>query len=68
MENKFRETITILKNWANLKGQDNCWYHPEILKELCDIWNIPINNNSQLPPRNEFEKGCKSYQDKIYGK
>lgn len=57
----------LLIKWANLSGQDKCWHHEDILTKLCEVFEIPILEKPVLPPRCEFEKGCKDYQDKIYG-
>lgn len=61
-----KDTEELLSAWANLKGHDRCWHHPEILKKLCEIWDITVSNDPCLPTREEFEKGCQKYQNELY--
>jgi hypothetical protein len=56
----------ILTNWANLQGHENCWHHPEILTELCRIFEIPIPTDRGLPPRPEFREGCHQHEALLY--
>lgn len=55
-----------LYEWADKTGHDRCFWHPDILESLCKILNIPVVS-TKLPPRCEFEEGCRKYQDEIYG-
>jgi hypothetical protein len=63
----------ILQQWADLKGQDLCFHHPEILRRLCATLGVepPITRDGgpdpSLPPRAKFEAGCREYQDQLYG-
>ena len=52
--------------WAALSGQDRCWHHPEILERLCAIMGIAVEP-TRLPPRCEFEAGCRKYTSELYG-
>lgn len=63
-------TIRQLKSVAEAKGHDNCWYNPEVLYALMQIWGIepPGKEDRSLPSRCEFEQGCREFQDKLYGK
>lgn len=54
-----------LQSWIDKQGHDQCHYYPDIFRELCGLCGIGISTPS-LPPRHEFEKGCKRYQDEIY--
>lgn len=59
------EATAILTEWAEQKGHDNCWYYPEVFKKLCDLFGVTVKPQN-LPPKAEFEAGCKKYQDDIY--
>jgi len=51
--------------WVNKQDQDKCWYYPDIFREICKILNIS-EFKEILPPRCEFEEGCRKYQEEIY--
>jgi hypothetical protein len=59
---------TILQDWANKQGHERCHWHPEILQKLADLFGVEPTVEPELPPRAEFEEGCKRYQDEEYGK
>lgn len=61
------KAIEVLTKWANLKGHDKCWHHPEVLSELCGIFGIATDNDPCLPSRSEFKEGCRKYQEVMYG-
>ena len=66
MCNKCIKIKNCVKQWINKQGHDRCWYYPDIFREISSILEIhPVN--SDLPPRKEFELGCKKYQDEEYG-
>lgn len=55
-----------IKKWIDKQGHDKCWYYPEIFKEISDILEIKTDKNIEIPEE-EFELGCKNYQDELYG-
>ena len=61
-----KQAKNVLEKWANLQGHETCWHHPEILKQLCDIFNVKTDNEPCLPVRSEYEQGCRDHQDKLY--
>lgn len=65
-ETQLHQVKTILSDWAHNKGHDKCWHHPEILKRLCHIIGISTDIDPELPPREEFQQGCKSYEEQLY--
>lgn len=65
---KYEEVKIILKQWADLKGHNKCFHHPEILTKLCVLTNISIQNNPELPSEEEFKQGCEAYRKEIYPK
>lgn len=54
---------------AESKGQDNCWYNPVDLLGLMKLFGVepPPKEDRCLPGREEFELGCRRYQDELYG-
>lgn len=64
---RIRDTKKILLEFANSQGQDNCWWHPDLLRKLCEIWEIPLGSMN-LPPRDKFQEGCKKFEEEIYDK
>lgn len=57
----------VLTGWAGKQGHERCWWHPEILEELCGILGVDVGHTTPLlPSRDEFELGCKRFQDGQY--
>lgn len=61
------EARNILLTWAYQRGHDRCWYYPDVFLKLCELFDTVPSNHPDLPPREEFEAGCKRYQDEQYG-
>ncbi len=55
-----------VQTWLDKQGHDKCHYYPEIFEDITDILGIKSSEDLKLPPRSEFEAGCKEYQDKLY--
>lgn len=64
---KFDQAKAILQEWADKQGHERCHWHPEILQRLANLFEIEPSVVPALPPRIEFEEGCKRYQDEEYG-
>ena len=64
---KCDEVKRIVEEWASKQGHDRCWYYPDLFRQITVALEIDIEDNSSLPPRCEFEEGCKKYQDEEYG-
>lgn len=60
------KTQEIIQNWVNQQSHDRCWYYPDLFQKLVKLHSIKPNINPQLPPREEFERGCKKYQEEEY--
>lgn len=54
-----------VSGWSSKQGHDRCWYYPDIFRRIADILEIEIPE-AQLPPREEFEAGCRRYQREEY--
>lgn len=57
----------ITQEWADKQGHERCHYYPELFRRLAEILGIKSQVEACLPPRSEFEKGCRRYQDEEYG-
>ena len=60
------ETKKIIQEWVDKQGHDRCWYYPELFKQLVNIFKLSPKVEPKLPPREEFELGCKRYQKQEY--
>lgn len=62
-----RQVRALIESWAAKQGHDRCWYYPEIFLELAKAVGLEIGLDPKLPPRAEFEEGCRKYQCEQYG-
>lgn len=60
------KTKEILQFWVDQQGHNRCWYYPELFKQLVDLYGIELTVNPSLPPRHEFEEGCRRYQSEEF--
>lgn len=65
---KVAQATGLLQQWVDQQSHDRCWYYPEIFRQLCDLFGVQPTLQPGLPPRPEFELGCKRYQDEEFGK
>lgn len=56
----------IVSEWLGKQGHDKCHFYPELFKQLAEVLGLKAPE-AELPPRAEFEAGCKRYQDELYG-
>ncbi len=56
----------VLQQWLDKQSHDRCWYYPDLFNELVKIFKLSSTNVPNLPPRVEFEEGCRKYQDEEY--
>ncbi len=61
------EAKAIVQEWMNQQGHNRCHYYPELFKKLADLYGIKQTVDSCLPLREEFEAGCRKYQEEEYG-
>ena len=61
-----REVKRIVEECVNKQGPERCWYHPDLFMRLIEVLQIKGVKESCLPPREEFEQGCKKYQEEQY--
>jgi len=64
---KCKEAKQIVQNWVDQQGHERCWYYPELFEKLVVLFDVQMTVDPSLPPRCEFEAGCKRYQNKEYG-
>lgn len=65
---KLAQIERIVQEWTDKQGNDRCWYYPDLYRRIVGVLGIEPKLASDLPPRQEFEHGCKRYQDEEYGK
>lgn len=62
---KCKEAEAIIQEWANKQGHDRCWYYPDLFRRLAVVFELDLQPGP-LPPRKEFEEGCRRYQCEEY--
>jgi hypothetical protein len=55
----------LIQEWLEKQGHERCWYYPEIFEKLAALYGLRCENFS-LPPKAEFEDGCRRYQTEQY--
>lgn len=65
---KLNHVKNLVQEWLNKQSHQRCWYYPEIFNKVAEYLGLKQELPSELPPRCEFEEGCKRYQDEEYGK
>ena len=63
---QLEEVKRILQEAIEKQGHERCWYHPDLFQRLIDLLEIKTTKDLCLPPRKEFEQGCKKYQEEQY--
>jgi hypothetical protein len=61
-----RRAKAVLQEWADKQGHERCHWHPDILQRLANLFEIKPTVEPKLPPREEFESGCRRYQEEQY--
>lgn len=60
------EARSILHAWLSKQGHERCWYYPELFHRLCAALAVQYDGERALPAREEFEDGCRRYQQEQY--
>lgn len=63
---KLKKCKDLLQNWIDKQSHERCWYYPEIFEKLAKELGVTITVNPNLPPKEEFELGCKKYMEEQY--
>jgi hypothetical protein len=61
------EVKAIIQSWLDKQGHEKCWYYPDLFMNLAGLLDLQSKHQPALPSRDEFEKGCKRYQDQEFG-
>jgi len=61
------EVRQITQEWLNQQGHNRCWYYPELFAKLAETLGLQITVDPALPPRPEFEEGCRKFQNEEFG-
>jgi hypothetical protein len=64
---RLAEARRILQEWLDRQGHDRCWYYPDVFTRLAGCLDVTATVGPGLPPRAEFEAGCRRYQDEEFG-
>lgn len=62
-----KQARAVLARWTTQQGHDRCWYYPDLFRQLAETLGVELPPPAGLPPRAEFEAGCRRYQDEEYG-
>jgi hypothetical protein len=65
-EDLLDQARALLQGWVDKQAHDRCWYYPDIFRELAALLGVKATVPEGLPPRTEFEAGCRRYQDEEY--
>lgn len=63
---KLERVKAIVQEWLDQQGHDRCWYYPELFSRLVLELELTPTREPSLPPREEFERGCRQYTDEQY--
>lgn len=68
-DDSLEKVKAVVERWLDKQGHERCWYYPELFSELAALLGLGRGKvlDPGLPPREEFEAGCKRYQDEQYG-
>jgi len=64
---KLKQIRSVVEEWANKQGHDRCWYYPDLFHQIAVILDVELPKTPVLPPRVEFEEGCRRYQNEEFG-
>jgi len=56
----------VVQEWLDQQGHNRCWYYPELFNKLANLLNLTSKIDPTLPPRHEFEEGCRKFQNEEY--
>ena len=65
-ENKLKQVKDIVQTWKDKQGHERCWYYPELFEKLAEVLDVKFTRDTKLPPQEEFEAGCKRFQNSEY--
>lgn len=66
-DEKIKEIQQTIMEWDGKEGHDRCWYYPDLFAKIAEIVDVPLNQSPALPPRPEFEEGCRRFQSQEFG-
>jgi len=63
---KLERAKSVIQEWMDKQGHDRCWYYPDLFMKLAEIFDVKPSKEPNLPPLQEFKKGCERYQKEEY--
>lgn len=67
LRSELQEVRRTTQSWLDQQGHNRCWYYPELFVKLAEKLGLKMTDEPSLPPRAEFEAGCKRYQIEEFG-
>lgn len=64
---KLEQIRQVILEWDSKKGHDRCWYYPDLFHEIANIVGVHLVQPTEKLSREEFEEGCRMYQQQEYG-
>jgi len=64
---KLEQIRQVILEWDGKKGHDRCWYYPDLFHKIANIAGVPLSQPTDKPSRQEFEEGCRFFQEQEYG-
>lgn len=66
-DDRLDDVKAIVQEWLDKQGHDRCWWYPELFERLAEVLELKATVPARLPPRCEFEAGCRRFTDSQYG-
>jgi hypothetical protein len=70
MERTDAEKLELIRqavlDWNNQTGHNRCWYYPLFFKFIAEVVGVDVPAKPDIS-REEFEAGCKQFQDEEFG-
>jgi hypothetical protein len=63
---KCEQIAAAIEEWSLKQAHDRCWYYPDVFNRIANVLNLSTLAQPNLPPRAEFEEGCRRYQAEEY--
>lgn len=60
------EARRLLDQVLNAQGHDQCWWHPELVQRLAQLFEVRHSCTLRLPPIDEFHRECRKFARTLY--
>lgn len=62
---RLRALEDAIRQHRDARGSDRCWLNDKRLYRILD--GEPVPESMELPARGEFRRGCREYEERLYG-